>query len=682
MKLQRTSSIPFLFVLYAVTFAHGANAAPTGEKFGRWGVDLTAGDVTVHPGDNFYQYANGAWLRANPIPADRSSWGSVSALSAEAEIRVRDIVSELSVNNATAGSVERKVRDYYRAYMDEAGIEASGLKPLEKHLARIAAARDGIELMRVAAADPGLAVRLPIVTAITLDPKNPDRYAVSISHAGLGLPEREYYLNPQARFVEIRSRYALHIERMLTLAAQKDAAAAARRIVALEAEIAKLHWDNVDRRDRERTYNPRSPEQVVALLAGYPMRALLDARGVSHQSSIVVRELDAMPKLAALYLSTPLATWKEYLTFACISGQAELLPKALADEDFDFFGRFLNGQPQQRDRWRRAIAALNRDLGEAVGSIYVARYFSAGAKAQTIQLVENLRRAYGQRIDGLEWMTPQTKAAARDKLASFRVKVGYPEKWRDYAGLEVRPDDAIGNARRASLFEYQRDLARMDQPTDRGEWAMAPQTVNAYYNPVFNEIVFPAAILQPPLFDPDADPAVNYGAIGAVIGHEMGHGFDDQGAKSDAHGVLRSWWSADDIASFEKLTAKLAEQYDAFEALPDWKVNGKLTLGENIGDNGGVSVALAAYRLSLAGKPAPVLDGYSGEQRFFLAWAQVWRTQLREDALRNLVLTDPHSPPEFRVNGVVRNMDAWYDAFGVREGHKLYLPPPKRVTIW
>lgn len=681
MKLQRTSSIPSLLVLYAVTFAHGTNAAPTSERFGRWGVDLTAGDATVHPGDNFYQYANGGWLRANPIPADRSSWGSVSALGAEAEKRVRDIVSELSVSNAMAGSVERKVRDYYRAYMDGAGVEAAGLKPIEKDLARIAAARDGIELMRVAA-DPGLAFRLPIVTAITLDPKNPDRYAVSISHAGLGLPEREYYLNPQAKFAEIRSRYALHIERMLTLAAQKDAAAAARRIVALETEIAKLHWNNVDRRDRDRTYNPRSPEQVIALLEGYPMQAMLEARGMRHQSSIIVRELDAMPKLAALYLSTPLATWKEYLTFACISGQAELLPRALADEDFDFFGRFLNGQPQQRDRWRRAIAALNRDLGEAVGSIYVARHFSAGAKAQTIQLVENLRRAYGQRIDGLAWMTPQTKAAAREKLASFRVKVGYPEKWRDYTGLEVRPDDAIGNARRALLFEYQRDLARMNQPTDRDEWAMAPQTVNAYYNPVFNEIVFPAAILQPPLFDPNADPAVNYGAIGAVIGHEMGHGFDDQGAKSDANGVLRSWWSADDMASFEKLTARLAAQYDAFEALPGLQVNGKLTLGENIGDNGGVSVALAAYRLSLAGKPVPVLDGYSGEQRFFLAWAQVWRTQLRDSALRNLVLTDPHSPPEFRVNGVVRNLDAWYDAFGVREGHKLYLPPRQRVTIW
>jgi putative endopeptidase len=650
-------------------------------QIGEFGLDLTGGDPTVAAGDNFYLHAGATWLKANPIPADRTRWGTFDILRAKSETDVRAIVDELSAREAAPGSIERKVGDYYRAFMNEVAIEAAGLKPLQSDLARIAAARDHVELLRIAA-EPGFDTRAPIVAGISLDQKDPNRYIVSVTHAGLGLPEREYYLNPDAKFAELRAKYQAHIEKMLTLAGQSDAAAKARRIVAVETEIAKLHWKIADRRDRDKTYNRRTKAEVLAMLDGYPMDTFLAAQGLADRTELIVRELDALPKLAALYRNTPLSTWQEYMTFACISANAELLPKALADEDFDFFGRTLNGQPEQRDRWKRGIAAVNGALGEAVGEIYVARHFSADAKTKMIELVENLRRAYGERIDALSWMTPSTKAVAREKLAAFRVKIGYPDKWRDYGTLEVRADDPLGNARRAEIFEHKRRLARIDKPTDRDEWSMTPQTVNAYYNSVFNEIVFPAAILQPPFFDPYADDAVNYGAIGGVIGHEMGHGFDDQGAKSDARGILRDWWTPADVAAFKALTGRLANQYDQFEALPGLKVNGRLTLGENIGDNGGLSVALEAYKLSLNDRRPTVLAGLTGEQRFFLSWAQVWRIQSREQALRNQVLTDPHSPPEFRVNGTVRNMSAWYEAFDVKPGHKLYLPPQERVTIW
>jgi putative endopeptidase len=650
-------------------------------KIGEFGLDLTAGDASIAAGDNFYLYASATWIKTTPIPADRVRWGTFDILRTTAEEDVRSIIQELSAKDAAQGTIQRKIGDYYRAYMNEAAIEAAGLAPVQTDLSRIAGARDHIELIRIAS-EPGFDTRVPIAAFISLDQKNPERYVVSVSHAGLGLPEREYYLNTEPKFEEIRSKYRAHIQKLLTLAGQTDAGAKAGRIVALETEIAKLHWKIADRRDRDKTYNRRTRPETLTLLTGFPLQAMLEAQGLGARGELVLRELDALPKLAALYKSTPLSTWKEYMTFACLSSHADLLPKALADEDFDFFGRTLNGQPEQRDRWKRAVVAVNDALGEAVGEVYVQRHFSPDAKAKMQALVENLRRAYGQRIDALAWMTPQTKTVAREKLAAFRVKIGYPDKWRDYRSLEVRADDPIGNVHRAEIFDYQRRLARIDKPTDRDEWNMTPQTVNAYYNSVFNEIVFPAAILQPPFFDPNADAAVNYGGIGGVIGHEMGHGFDDQGSKSDARGVLRDWWTPADVSAFKGLTDRLATQYDGFQALPGLNVNGRLTLGENIGDNGGLSVSLAAYKLSLGNQPAPVLANLTGDQRFFLSWAQVWRTQAREQALRNQVLTDSHSPPEFRVNGTVRNMSAWYEAFDVKPGQKLYLPAHERVTIW
>jgi putative endopeptidase len=654
--------------------------SPNPAQIGEFGLDLSAGDPSVKAGDNFYQHASSSWLRNNPIPPDRTRWGTFDILASKSELSVRTLLEEL-MRQPEAAASERQIADFYRAFMDEAAIEAAGVTPIMPDLQRLAAAKNHTELLRVAA-DPTVNARMPITTGITPDQKNPDRYIVAISHSGLGLPEREYYLDPAERFVEVRSKYVAHIGRMLQLAGQSDAEAKAQRILALETSIAKLHWPIAERRDRDRTYNPRTRTEVLALLDGYPMQGALQALRLEQQQDFVVRELEAMPKLAALYRDTPLEQWREYMIYSCIAADAPLLSKAFADESFDFFGRTLNGQPQQRERWKRGVDAVNGGLGEAVGAVYVKRNFSPDAKTKMLELVENVRRAYAQRIDALTWMTPQTKAVAREKLAAFRVKVGYPDRWRDYSTLEVRADDPVGNARRAGLFEYNRRLARINKSTDRDEWNMTPQTVNAYYNASFNEIVFPAAILQPPFFDPNADAAVNYGGIGGVIGHEMGHGFDDQGAKSDARGVLRPWWMPEDVAAFNSLTGRLADQYAAFEPLPGLKVNGRLTLGENIGDNGGLPVALSAYLLSLQGKTAPVLAGFTGEQRFFLSWAQVWRTQQREQRLRNQVMTDSHSPPEFRVNGTVRNMPQWYSAFDVQPGDKLYLPPDARVSIW
>jgi predicted metalloendopeptidase len=452
--------------------------------------------------------------------------------------------------------------------------------------------------------------------------------------------------------------------------------------MALETAIAKDTWEIAKRRERDLTYNLLSVDEVKKRAAAYPWDAALKAQGLDGQKEINVNELSGIPPLAKLFRATPIATWKTYLAYHYLSAHAPLLPKAFDDENFNFYGHILNGQPVQRDRWKRAVQALNGALGEAVGEVYVARHFPPDAKAKMDALVENLRKAYGEHIKSLTWMSEETKKAALEKLAAFRPKIGYPSKWRSYAGLDVKAGDAFGNDARSAKFEWAYERDKLGKPSDREIWEMTPQTVNAYYNSTFNEIVFPASILQAPFFDPNADAAVNYGGIGGVIGHEMGHGFDDQGAKSDAKGVLRNWWTKTDETAFKKLTGSLDDQYSAFSPLPGVNVNGKLTLGENIGDLGGLTMAHVAYELSLNGKPAPVLDGVTGEQRFFLGWAQVWRQLARDEYTRNQVMSDPHSPAEYRVNGVVRNVDAWYDAFGVKEGDKLYLAPDKRVKIW
>jgi putative endopeptidase len=659
-----------------------ATSGDTSKKaqIGAWGIDLSARDLSVKAGDDFYRHAIGGWLDTNEIPPDRTSWSTFAVLANEAEQHLREIVEGLPAD-APHGSNAQKVRDLYNAFLDTETIERLGLTPVQPMLDAIAAARTHEDIARLFGR-PDMPGRSPIRQYVTIDQKNPDRYIVALSQGGLGLPEREYYLRDDPSLAQIREKYVAHIGRMLALAGVPDAAAQAQVVMDLETQIARRHWPIAKRRERELTYNLRTREELDRLAPAYPWHAQLAPAGTDTQKHYVVRELDAVEGIGKLFLQTPVEHWRSYLTYHLLATSASVLPKAFDDERFDFYGRTLNGQPQQRERWKRAIDVLDSSIGEALGQLYVARYFPPESKQKMLELVENLRTAYAQRVQKLTWMSPATKKAALEKLATFRPKIGYPDKWRDYSALDIRPGDAFGNFVRAAIFDWERDVSRLDEPTDRDEWGMTPQTVNAYYNPTFNEIVFPAAILQPPYFDPNADPAVNYGAIGGVIGHEMGHGFDDQGAKSDARGVLRTWWAPEDEAAFKKLVDRLAVQYDSYTALPGLNLNGRLTLGENIGDLGGLEVAYEAYKLSLRGKRAPVLDGLTGDQRFFLSWAQAWRSLMREERLRTLVMSDPHSPPKFRVNGVVRNIDAWYEAFDVKPGEKLYLPPEERVKIW
>jgi predicted metalloendopeptidase len=659
-------------------------AAPPHAKGGAeippWGLDLTSRDPAVRPGDDFFRYADGRWMDAHTIPADRNNWGSFGELE-ERSIQQQLALVEGLPGNAPAGSNAQKVGDYYRAFTDTAAIDARGLAPARPALEAIAAAKNHEDLTRLMGrSDLGLLA--PLRLGIGPDQKDPDRYAVAIGQSGLGLPDRDYYLKDDAIYRSIRAQYLAHITRLLTLAGEANPAAEAQGIVDVETRIAKLQWPVAKRRDRDLTYNARTRAQLDEMAPGFFWETLLAGEGLSAQPQFVVRELDAVAALAKLFLEVPPDTWRPYFKYHYLVSVAAVLPHEFDAEVFDFYGHTLSGQAEQRSRPKRAVAALNSDLGEAVGALYVERYFPASSKEQVRQLVENLRASYAQRIGALPWMTPATRKVALEKLAAFHPKLGYPDRWRDYSGLAIEKGDAFGNVERAQVFEWHRQVARLGSPTDRGEWGMTPQTINAYYNPTFNEVVFPAAILQPPFFDPHADPAVNYGGIGAVIGHEMGHGFDDQGAKSDARGVLHTWWDAADTAAFKTRTDALATQYDGFTVLPGLNVNGRLTLGENIGDLGGVSVAYEAYHRSLGGRAAPLRDGLTGDQRFFLSYAQIWRALSKDEYLRKQVLSNPHSPPQFRVNGVVRNIDAWYQAFGVQPGDKLYLPPDERVHIW
>ena len=656
-------------------------ATPTARpEYGNFGLDLSARDPSVKPGDDFYRYATGHWLATHTIPADRTRWGTLDQLAEDADERVRKLIQNLP-QQAPAGSIEQKVGDYYHAFLDESAIEAAGLKPAQPALDAIAAARSYDDIAQLMGR-PDLQLKSPMEFGIGIDAKNPDRYLTIVAQGGLGLPDRDYYLKDDAKFQEIRTQYQAHLEKMLNLAGAPDAATKAPQILALETKMAESEWPRAKLRERDLTYNLRSFAQLEQLAPEYSWKAMLGAAGLQDRKEVNVAQPDAIEKLAKVFTSVPVGVWQSYLEVHYLDAHAAVLPRPFDAETFDFFGRKLNGQQEQRERWKRAVAAVNGELGEAVGQLYVKEYFPPSAKAQALALVENLRKAYAVHFATVPWMSAATRKVALEKLAAFRPKIGYPDKWRDYSALQVRRDDALGNEARAEMFEWNRELQRIDQPTDRDEWHMTPQTVNAYYNPVFNEVVFPAAILQPPYFDPHADAAVNYGAIGGVIGHEMGHGFDDQGAKSDAKGVLRTWWLPEDTTAFKKLGDRLAAQYDSYEVVGGLHVNGRLTLGENIGDLSGLTITYVAYHLSLHGKKAPVLESLTGDQRLFLAWAQGWHTLIRDERLRNQVLTDPHSPAQFRVNGVVRNVDAWYKAFDVKPGDKLYLSPQDRVHIW
>jgi len=649
-------------------------------QIGSFGLDLAGGDPSVKPGDDFARFANGHWLDTAQIPPDRASWGSFIMLRERSLQQMREILEALPADSPV-GSNAQKLHDFYRAYLDTDAIDRAGLAPARAGLEAIAAARSHEDLARLMGrAD--LRLTAPLAFGIGPDEKDPDHYMVLIAQSGLGMPDRDYYLKDEPVYTELRAKYAAHIERLLKLAGRTDAAEAAKSILELETQIAGAHWPRAKRRERDLTYNPHAREELPAFAPGFPWPALLTGAGLEAQPRFIVREPDAVQSLATLFEKTPVERWQAYLTYHYLAGNADVLPKAFDDEVFDFYRRALHGQQEPQARWKRSASAIDGALGEAAGELYVQRYFPPASKAQMLELVENLRAAYRQHIENLPWMTAATKKVALEKLAAFHPKIGYPDKWRDYSALEIKPGDAFGNVARAESFDWQRQLKRLGGPTDRGEWGMTPQTINAYYNATFNEVVFPAAILQPPFFDPHADPAVNYGGIGGVIGHEMGHGFDDQGSKSDARGVLHTWWEQQDTDAFHARVDRLAAQYDTYAVLPGLNVNGRLTLGENIGDLGGLSVASDAYHRSLHGKPAPVLAGLTGDQRFFLSWAQVWREKQREENLRSQVTSDPHSPAQFRVNGVVRNIDRWYTAFDVHPGQTLYLAPDERVRIW
>jgi len=657
----------------------GGNAAPrppAASRYAPWGVDLAARDLSIKPGDDFWRYANNSWFQANPIPADRAAWGVGTVLSEDVEAQLRDIVE--TANRGT-DPISRQVAAMYASWMDEAGIEARGAAVLRPYLDEIAAAQTRDDLIRLFAR-PGFPS--PVGVGITPNPADPTHYVVGTGQGGLGMPNRDYYLREGAQFDAYRAAYRNYVITMQRLAGIPDAEAKADRIIALERRIAEAHWAPERTRDVTQSINPMTPAQLAELAPQWNWPLALQQLRLDNVQTIIVRQPSAIQAEGRLFEEVPLETWKDWLAFHFIRASAEALPRAFDEANFEFYSHVLRGQERQRDRWKRGLGVLNLTLGEAVGKIYVERHFPDTSRRQMTELVGDLRGALGERLRANAWMDEATRQAALAKLDAFDPRIGNPVRYIDYSSLRVDPNDLLGNMLRAAEFQWNLQLSRYPNPVDRSLWAMTPQTINAYYSPLTNQITFPAAILQPPFFNPSADAAVNYGAIGAVIGHEIGHGFDDQGRRFAPDGRLRDWWTPQSAERFTAQTTRLKAQYDAFEVAGQ-HVNGQLTMGENIGDLGGLEMAYAAYqRYQARHGRARTIGGLTGDQRFFLAFAQAWRNNVRENALRQQVLTDPHSPPEFRVNGVVRNVDAWYRAFNVQPGDRLYLPPEQRVHIW
>ena len=665
--------------LFAQPAAGTVVAAP---RFGTWGFDTAGMDKSAKPGDDFLRYASGTWARTTTIPPDRVRFGSFIALRELSEARVVRLVESYKPHDPHATADQEKVGKLYRAYMDEAAAEALDAKPLEAPLATVRAVTSKDDMARLMGRTVGGFGRTFFSPSVFDDSKNPEFYGAYVRQSGLGLGDREMYLD--GHFAPQKARYREYVAQMLTLAGWPDASHAAERIVALETDIAQAHWTRAESRNRDKTYNPMTLAQLEAQAPGFAWATYFQAAGLDRADRFIVAQNTAFPKLAAIFAAADLATLKAWEAFHVADEMAPLLSKRFVDAHFDFHGKFLNGQPEQRPRWKRGVAFAEGAMGDAIGRDYVALYYPPESRAIMDRLVSDLRVALKHRIENLQWMSPETKTQALAKLAAFNVKVGSTEKWRDYSALKERDGDLVGNAERSGRFEWDYRRHRLGQRVDKLEWGKTPQTVNAYYSPVKNEVVFPAAILQPPFFDPKADPAVNYGAIGAVIGHEISHGFDDQGRKSDGHGMLRDWWTPGDATRYEAEAAKLGAQYEAYEfpSLPGMHINGRASMGENIGDLAGALIALDAYRNLLGGKPAPVIDGFTGAQRFFLGFSQIWRSAIRDDALRQQLANDPHSPEQVRAIAPLRNIDAWYDAFGVKPGDKLYLAPADRVRIW
>jgi putative endopeptidase len=648
------------------------------------GIDRSNFDASIRPQDDLFRHASGAWLKSAEIPAERSLYGAFVELADKAEADLRKIIEDAAESSAPEGSETRKVGDLYASFMDEGEIEKKGLDPIRDELKDVAEIQDKQDFIRELATLQKRGSASLFGFYVDTDEKNSKEYIIHLTQGGLGLPDESYYRDD--KFKDVRDAYVKHIARVFELAGADGPEAKADSVMKLETRLAKNHWDRVKSRDASLTYNKKSCEELTELAPQFDWPLYfdtLDVRGKGTEN-VVVAQPSFFSAMGEALDDVPLETWKTWLAWNVLRENAPLLSSEFVNENFDFYGKTLTGAEELRPRWKRAVSAEQSALGFALGKIYVEKHFPPEAKKRMKALVANLIEAYRRDIRQLDWMSDETKAKALEKLGKFTPKIGYPDKWRDYSALKIERDDLVGNVQRASAFEFNRDVKKLGQPVDRNEWFMTPQTVNAYYNPGMNEIVFPAAILQPPFFNLQADDAVNYGGIGAVIGHEIGHGFDDQGSKYDGDGNMNDWWTDQDREEFEARTKKLISQYDAFEPamLPGQHVNGALTIGENIGDLGGLTIAYKAYEIALDGQEPPKIDGLTGPQRFFLGWAQVWRIKHREAELMRRLATDPHSPGEFRCNGVVRNLDEFYEAFDVKPGDKLYLPPEERVRIW
>jgi predicted metalloendopeptidase len=642
-------------------------------------------EPSVRAQDDFFEHLNGKWLKTVEIPADKSTWGAFHQLRDDTLPQLRAIIERTAADkNAAAGSEARKIGDFYASYMDEARLEQLGATPLKGEMNKIAAIKSKAELPALFAHLNRAGVTVPFTFFIHQDAKDSTKYVADLYQSGLGMPDRDYYLKQDdAKLADVRAKYQAHIEKMLALAGSKTAASDAKAILDLETRLAKVQWTKVENRDPIKTYNKVEFSKLAAMAPGYDWNTWLKASGLQGKATyLIVSQPTYLKGFTDVLNSVPLATWKAYLQFQTVNSYANYLSKAFVDQRFSFNGTTLAGIPELEPRWKRGVSTLEGSLGDAVGKLYVKDHFPAERKAHMEVLVKNLLAAYKDSIDTLDWMSPATKKEAQTKLAKFTPKIGYPNKWKEYTALTVKRDDLVGNVMRSRDVEYNRELNKLGKPIDRDEWGMTPQTVNAYYNPELNEIVFPAAILQPPFFDAKADDAVNYGGIGAVIGHEISHGFDDQGSQYDGDGNMRNWWTEEDGKRFGEKTKALIAQYAAFSPLKGYNVNGELTLGENIGDNSGLAIAYKAYKISLKGKPAPVIDGLTGDQRFYMGWGQVWRTKMREPAQIAQIKTDPHSPAQYRANGTLKNQPGFYEAFKVKAGDKMYLAPKDRVIIW
>lgn len=656
-----------------------AAASPAGLSSG---ITLANMDTSVAPQQDFFRYVNGSWLDNTEIPADKARWGSFDELRENAEKQVLAIVQQLATEQHAKGSDEQKIADLYHSFLDEQLAEVLGLNPLRGELAAIDNLKNHADLTALWGNWQRYRMGTPVAVYVGQDQKQSDQYITGASQSGLGLPDRDYYLKDDARSLELLQQYQAFIARLWTLAGFDNAEQVAADIVALEKQIAAAHWSRVQNRDRNATYNKLTLTELNKLAPGFDWQAFLTAADLGSINELVVRQPTYFTAFAKLQAQTPVKQWQQYLKFHVLRSNANNLNKAFVDASFDFYGKTLNGLQEQRSREKRAVSLVDNNLGFMVGKKYVEQYFKPEAKARMDQMIENLRVAFRQSIDELEWMSPVTKKQAQIKLAKFNTKIGYPDKWRDYSCVEINAADLIGNLRRSAECEYQRTIGRLGKPVDRTEWGMTPQTVNAYYSSTMNEIVFPAAILQPPFFNVEADDAVNYGAIGGVIGHEFTHGFDDQGRRSDGDGNLRDWWTEQDAAQFQQRAQLMVDQYSAFNPIDDLHLQGALGLGENIADLGGLTVSFKAYQNSLQGQSGAVIDGFTAEQRFFMGWGQVWRIKFRDEALRQQVITGPHSPGMYRVLGTLSNMPEFYQAFDVKPGDGMYRDEKVRVKIW